>query len=333
MKATFAEKKAQAKEAVEKMQAKLAEGILSDADWTKHLRFMSKMHNYSPRNSLLMWFQWEERKIARQVVRSMETMFFGGPISETLPEMSYPAGFSTWQGMAEDDAQVVRKGEKALAVLAPVTVNDKKDIDPATGKPKKKLIGFVLKNRTFDFSQTVGIDAPPALVKLLEGAGPEDVWTALVKLAEANGYTVNIGSTDRPGVNGYIAWLTKEIRISDKNDRAQQVKTLAHEIGHMLLHEPSIAPVSMPQNVMEIEAESVAYSVLDMVGFDSSDYSFGYVASWSKGNGTLIASTMERVTMTASRIVTFLETGELPAAKAAAKFDFTEAEAATEAAA
>lgn len=314
---TFAEKKEEAKAAVEGMQRKLAERMASDSDWKAHLAFMGRLRSYSPRNALLMWAQWEDRKMGIEAIRAMETIFFGGPVTPSLPEFTAAAGFTAWKDMGG----MVRKGEKALSVLAPVVVNDKDEIDPATGKPKKKLIGFVLKSRTFDISQVEGVEVPKPIVTLLTGNGPEGAWDLLVKLAEGNGYSVNIEGMAGTK-NGFTRWADKYIGIKASNQPAQQVKTLAHEVAHMLLHSPVDLPQGMPERIMEVEAESVAYTVMSMLGFESDDYSLGYVHGWSNGDAALVGSTMERVVNTATRIIGYMETGELPKAKASGKYEF-----------
>ena len=318
-KMTFAEKKAQAKEAVEAMHAKLVSDVESGADWMAHLRFIKSLHAYSPRNAALLWVQWEDRKMARHIARMLEVAFYGSPVSPELPELSHCAGGQSWI----DRGGMINKGEKGLSVLAPVLVNDKDDIDPATNKPRKKVIGFTLRSRTFDISQVHGVEAPPAMVNLLTGEGPKGAWDTLVRLAEAEGYRVEIQEV--PGTaNGFCRYNEKLIVVEARNEPAQQVKTLVHEIGHMLLHAPEVVPANMPRGVREVEAESVAYTVLSMLDFATDDYSLGYVGGWSKGDGALVAATVERVVNTATRIIGFMETGELPKAKPGGRYEFAE---------
>jgi hypothetical protein len=306
---TFTEKREAAKQAVADMHRQLGEQITTGSDWMAYLDFARRFHRYSPNNIGWMWAQWEQRKAFASIIRSIEVGLFGGPISEPMPELTLTAGFSKWKDMGG----MVRKGEKALSVLAPFMVTDKDKIDPATGKPLKKVIGFVLKSRTFDISQVEGIEAPESPVTLLSGEGAPALWSALVRLAEAEGYTVEVAPI--PGsANGFCNYLAKMIVVEASNDPAQQVKTLAHEVGHMLMHGMN-KPFGMGDNVAEIEAESVAYTVLNMAGIDSAAYSFGYVGTWAKGQGDLIAATFERVADTAARIATFIEDGTLPNAK------------------
>jgi hypothetical protein len=316
---SFAERKAEAQDAVETMHAKLVADVESGADWMAHLKFIRSLHAYSPRNAALLWVQWEDRKMARHIARVLEVAFYGTPVSPELPELSHCAGGQSWI----DRGGMMNKGEKGLSVLAPVIINDKDDIDPVTKKPRKKVIGFTLKSRTFDISQVSGVEAPPALTKPLTGEGPEGAWDALVRLAESEGYRVEVKPV-KGKAHGVCYYDQKLIVVETTNDPAQQVKTLTHEIGHMLLHEPEIVPANMPRNVREIEAESVAYTVLSMLDFATDDYSLGYVGGWSKGDGALVASTVTRVVNTATRIIEFLETGELPKGKSNGRYEFAE---------
>jgi hypothetical protein len=317
-KQTFAEKKEAATKAVEDMHAALAGGLDTDADWAQYLRFVGRLHSYSIQNTMLMWAQWEQRRQWRRILRGIQAAFFGAPIFDEMPPMTHCAAFSKWEGMG---GQVI-KDEKALHVLAPVIVKDKENLN-AKGQPRDKCIGFVLKNRTFEISQFAGIEAPPEPVQLLLGEGPEGLWDHLVALAEHLGFTVEIG--DSGDANGFCNYSTKQIVVSSRNEGLQQTKTLIHEIGHAMLHGPDDRPKFMPQAIAEVEAESVAYTVANLAGFDSSDYSFGYVGTWSRGDGALIAATLERVANCAARIAEFVESGTLPDAKrAASKFEFEE---------
>lgn len=321
--------KEDAKKATAAMHQRLANVIATDEDWKAHLRFISRLRGYSFGNANMLWAQWEQRKDIRMMCRAIEAGIFGAPLSPMLPDdISFCAGGSEWKKMNGQ----INKGEKALSVIAPYTITDReKEPDPVTGKHPTKVIGFILKNRTFSINQISGVEVPADdLCTLLEGQGPEGVWEALLPLVDALGYTLEVGPMTGSEANGDVTWLLKRIRVKETNDHAQRVKTLIHEIAHILLHEPEILPEHMPRKIKEIEAESTAFTVLDLLGFDSGDYSLGYVASWSKGNGALVASTLERVAQAASRIVAFLETGDLPNAKGTTKVEFPEAEADTQ---
>lgn len=321
-KATHAERKAQAAEVIEKMQRAIAADIVTGADWMEHLRFLKSFRGYSARNAMLLWAQWEERKEVRRVCRAIEVGFFGAPISPELGRLGPCAGFSAW----EKRGGKINKGEKGLGVMAPsIIVPDKTDIDPATGKPRTKCIGFFPIYKTFGLAQVSGVDAPPEPVSLLAGESPEGAWEKLVNLAEHIGYTVKVHAISGDE-NGSCEYLPKIINVKESLAPAQRTKTLVHEIAHALMHSPesSLCRLFMPRAIGEIEAESVAFAVCDFLELDASAYSLGYVGGWAKGNEALIASTMERVVATAARITEFLESGTLPDATGTTKFEFAE---------
>lgn len=323
--ATTTDNKAEVEAALAKLHDAVT-AVTTGEDWTAWLKFLNTMHNYSPLNRLWMWAQWE----GRREVQAIANFLSGGAI-EPLPAFSMPAAFSAWK----DKGRMVRKGEKALTVLAPIVVTDK-DKPKVNGKPATKVIGFRLKSRTFDVSQTEGKDVPanPVSCERLHGAGDAAAFAALVDVATLNGWTV---TDEMPAhypaeCNGVCVWGTKTLHVRGGLSGAQRLKTLVHELAHSLLHSPDEYDRAHrdAMNVAEVEAESVAFVVADSLGLDSSAYSIGYVASWSGGDGALIARTAERVTETAHRILTALESGALPAARGAArpKKDETPAEVA-----
>jgi hypothetical protein len=96
--------------------------------------------------------------------------------------------------------------------------------------------------------------------------------------------------------NGDCNHSTKAIRLEARNEPAQQVKTLAHELSHAILHGDDFKGT---REIAELEAESVAFIVCQKVGLDSSAYSFGYVASWIGGG----PEAMKAITACGQRIV------------------------------
>jgi hypothetical protein len=135
----------------------------------------------------------------------------------------------------------------------------------------------------FDVAQTDGADLPEVCRKL-QGDDPAACFDALAGRAAAWGYRVE--RTDLPGTtNGDCAHALRRIRVEVRNRPAQQVKTLAHELAHAVLHEGSI-----DRALGELEAESTAFVVCRSFGLDSGDYSFGYVASWAGGGPEALAA-------------------------------------------
>ena len=84
--------------------------------------------------------------------------------------------------------------------------------------------------------------------------------------------------------------------LTTKDDimaEVQNVKTAIHEITHATLHnyyaekEKEVPPEQRKdQRTREVEAESVAYTVCQHYGIETSDYSFGYIAGWSSDKQT-----------------------------------------------
>jgi hypothetical protein len=96
--------------------------------------------------------------------------------------------------------------------------------------------------------------------------------------------------------NGDCNHSTKAIRVEVRNEPAQQVKTLAHELSHAILHGDDFTG---SREIAELEVESVAYIVCQNFGLDSGAYSFGYVASWIGGGPEAIKA----ITASGQRIV------------------------------
>ncbi len=278
------------------------------------------------------------------------------------PDATWVAGIKRWNSMG----RTVRKGERGIAILAPVTArvesaeNDPTDpappdppgqhlgpagqpgvvsvtgaaatalveaalarLDPAATQPGRVLRGFKIAT-VFDIAQTEGdpIEPPqrPLLsdvdAVLLSGQAPPGVWDALVGIAVEHGYRVERGFCD--GANGYIRYADHLIKVRDDVDDAQAVKTLAHELGHMLLHSPTDflgGVTGKCRGEKEVEAESTAFLVAAHVGVDTSDYTFGYVTGWAeqavsttgKPPHEIVQATGARVVRAATELTTALD--------------------------
>lgn len=268
----------EARQALEVLHGRIAAITDSDA-WREHLAVQARFHGYSPLNIMWMWAQWEGRRAN----------------DPTLPEFSQPAAFSTWK----DLGRFVRKGEKALSVLAPIIVKDR-DTD------ESKCVGFRLKRRTFDVAQTDGDPLPenPAMPTLLTGEGDPATWVALVEHAATLGITVEITDTCQPA-NGDYNRVTNLIRVAASLDHAQQVKTLMHEVAHAMLHS---GESDLSRAEKEVGAESTAFVLAALLGFDTAGYSVGYVATWAsrEDRGEVLRRTTERVVKAARTIAAVL---------------------------
>ena len=280
---------------------RLEQGIkeLFDSDrYKEYLRVMSKFHNYSFNNTLLIAMQ--------------------------KPDASLVAGFQSWKNNFKRN---VVKGEKGIKILAPSPFKIRQEmekIDPETQKPVIGADGKPVKEEkeitipafkvvsVFDVSQTEGKELPDITVDMLTGDVEhfKDVFAALEKTSP-----VPIGFEKIEGnSHGYYHLEEKRIAIDEGMSELQTIKTAIHEIAHAKLHDidpnaPKEKQADRPdRRTREVQAESVAYAVCQHYGLDTSDYSFGYVAGWSSGRELdELKSSLETIRSTAAEIINSID--------------------------
>ena len=268
----------------------LHEGVkrLTDSDeWARYLDVAARFHDYSPNNRLLIWLQ--------------------------RPDATHVAGYKTWQSMGRQ----VQKGESGIAILAPRKgkcweCDGEGRIDGSAcikcGGSGRFL--YFTTAYVFDVSQTEG-EPLPEVAHRLHGAAPEGLLDALVSLIREEGFEFRVEVNDScPSANGSTDWTDSTVRVNPDLSPLQTVKTTAHELAHVLLHDPESDDRPADRGVVEVEAESVAYLVLRHAGLESDEYSFGYVAGWASGDHEVIESTAERVAAAADNIVERAEVTE-----------------------
>ena len=288
-------------EKLKEITDRLEQGIkeLFDSErYKEYLRVMSKFHNYSFNNTLLIAMQ--------------------------KPDASLVAGFSAWKNNFQRN---VVKGEKGIKIIAPSPFKIKQEmdkIDPATNKPVMGADGKPVKEEkeitipafkvvsVFDVSQTEGKELPDIAVDTLTGDVErfKDVFAALEKTSP-----VPIGFEKiEGGAHGYYHLEEKRIAIDEGMSELQTLKTAIHEIAHAKLHDIDLnAPKEEQQDrpdrrTREVQAESVAYAVCQHYGLDTSDYSFGYVAGWSSGRELdELKSSLETIRATAAEIINSID--------------------------
>ena len=288
-------------EKLKEITDRLEQGIkeLFDSErYKEYLRVMSKFHNYSFNNTLLIAMQ--------------------------KPDASLVAGFSAWKNNFQRN---VVKGEKGIKIIAPSPFKIKQEmdkIDPATNKPVIGADGKPVKEEkeitipafkvvsVFDVSQTEGKELPDIAVDTLTGDVErfKDVFAALEKTSP-----VPIGFEKiEGGAHGYYHLEEKRIAIDEGMSELQTLKTAIHEIAHAKLHDIDLnAPKEEQQDrpdrrTREVQAESVAYAVCQHYGLDTSDYSFGYVAGWSSGRELdELKSSLETIRATAAEIINSID--------------------------
>lgn len=243
----------------------LKEGVknyLNSDQYKNFLTAMSKLHHYSPRNLQLLLAQ--------------------------NPDVSVVASFKKWK---EDYGRTVNKGEKSLRVWAPVQVVRK---DKISGEPMLDDNGKVIKDTVFklvpvfDISQTSGKEFPTP-VNVLEGKHEDyaNLYRAAKQVASDNGVTISISDTSGTS-RGYYSPMENKIVLQRGMSEQQTLKTLFHEMAHSDLHNlDAKATQDFTRSTKELQAESVAYVVASHYGFDTSEYSFGYLANWTEDAATL----------------------------------------------
>ncbi len=213
-------------------------------------------------------------------------------------EATRVAGFNAWRKLN----RFVRKGEKAIWILAPMVY---KNADYEEGEHDRIIRGFKFV-AVFDITQTDGEELP-SICNRLGGNDQKRLYADLVAVAQSIDFTVH--DHEFGGMtNGDCSHIEHRIRVEITNSPAQRVKTLAHEIAHALLHgRCDNRPLA------ELEAESTAYVVCQALGLDTSDYSFGYVASWAGGGEQAMAwikSSCERIQKAAATVLGSFEIGD-----------------------
>lgn len=259
---------------IEKSLEAGVKAIFNDGEYQKYLTAMSRFRRYSFYNTMLIHAQ--------------------------RPDASLVAGFNTWK----KQNRYVKKGEKAIWILAPVPKKYTKLVVNADGEEEEKEITWNSYRAVpvFDMSQTEGEELPTAdrFCKVLDGTVEEyeKLREALTKAAPCEVVYEDITT----GANGYFDG--KKIAIKKGMSEAQTVKTLIHETAHSMLHGADGEYKNESREAKEVQAESVAYIVSSALGIDTSDYSFGYIAGWAGGKDMKsLNKSMETIRKTAESII------------------------------
>lgn len=263
--------------------------IETGEQWQAWLDFSRRLHRYSFNNLILIWSQ--------------------------RPDATSVASYRTWQALNRQ----VRRGETALRVLAPITrrmpVLDESGravLGPNGRLEQQQRITGFRPAPVFDISQTDGPPPPEApRPALLNGRAPAGLWQSLVGEISERGYRLMRGpASDLHGANGLTKTSEREVWVRDDVDDVQAVKTLAHELAHVILHTRREQPETCT-GIREIEAESVAHLVMAAHGVQTASYTFPYVASWAQPLAAaervpmieIVARTGTRVTEAAGAII------------------------------
>ena len=288
------------KQKVQEITEKLEQGIkelFESEKYKTYLNTMSKFHNYSFNNTMLIAMQ--------------------------KPDATLVAGFKAWQ---KNFDRHVKKGEKGIRILAPAPYKIKEEqekLDPVTGEIMLDKNGMPITEEVeikipafrvvpvFDVSQTDGKELPDIGVNELLGS-VEDYEDFMQALTEVSPVPITYEDIDGDA-KGYFHTTDHRIALQEGMSQSQTVKTFIHEVAHAKLHDREQnqdidAILDKDRNTKEVEAESVAYTVCQHFGIDTSDYSFGYIAGWSSDRDMKeLKSSLDTIRKTASELITGIE--------------------------
>ena len=284
----------QLKEISERLEQGVKE-IFTSERYTEYLNTMSKFHNYSFNNTLLITMQ--------------------------KPEATLVAGYQAWQKKFN---RHVKRGEKGIQIIAPTPVKEKQEIekiDPDTqepiigedGQPETEIVEMVIPRfritTVFDVSQTEG--EPIAELEVPELTGSVQFYDTFMQALQ-NISPVPIRMMNVEGeAKGYYHQTEKYIAIKEDMSNVQTMKTGIHEVSHALLYDREVMDaegVLKDQTTKEVEAESIAYIVCNHFGLDTSEYSFTYIASWCESRDMkALKASMDTIRKTSAEIIGNIE--------------------------
>ena len=281
------------KEITDRLEQGIAE-LFDSERYREYLKVMSKFHNYSFRNTVLIAMQ--------------------------KPDATFVAGYNSWKNSFQ---RQVLKGEKGIKVIAPSPYKVKREMEKIDPKTQKPIMGKDGKPMTeevevtipafkvvsvFDISQTEGRELPTIGVDELTG-NVEKYPQFFKAVEQASPVPVGFEKIEG-GAHGYYHLEDKRIAVNEGMSELQNLKTLIHEISHAKLHDVDLnAPAEqqadrVDRRTREVQAESIAYTVCQHYGLDTSDYSFAYVAGWSSGRELAeLKASLETIRSTASELI------------------------------
>ena len=287
----YPSRREQLKAITERLEAGVKEYMTNDVQFRKVLEAMSKFHHYSANNVLLIAMQ--------------------------MPEATRVASYTTWKTKFN---RQVKRGQKGLSIIAPAPVKQRREreildsrtgapILGADGKPKTEEVEVTIPRfkveKVFDLSQTTGEPLPELDVAELTGDA-EHFQMFMDALTAISPVPIRFAEIDS-GAKGYFHTVDKEIVIQKGMSESQTLKTLVHEVSHARLHDRDAMKaegVSKSAQQKELEAESIAYTVMFHYHMDTSDYSIPYLASWSGSQDTKQLKTcMDTIRKTAGEII------------------------------
>lgn len=270
------------------LETGVAELFTSDR-YQEYLKTMSKFHNYSFNNTVLIAMQ--------------------------RPDATLVTGYRNWQSMGRQ----VKKGEKGITIIAPVPIKKKREREvldqnrkpvlDENGKPKTEEVEVTLPYfkpiTVFDIGQTTGEPIQTLSPEMLTEA-VKDFDLFLQAIKEISPVPIRFDEING-SANGYYHTVDKEIVIKKGLSESQTLKTAIHESAHARLHDKETMEnlgEEKDRLTKEVEAESVAYCVCSAFELDTSEYSFPYIAGWSSGRDMKeLKASMDVIRKTAGEMI------------------------------
>lgn len=287
------DRKQEMKDITDRLEQGVSE-IFQSEKYQQFLDTMAKFPQYSLNNNLLIMMQ--------------------------KPDATLCQSYTGWKQMG----RFVKKGEKGIRILAPAPYKMEREQDKLDekgkaildkdGEPVKETVQINITAfkpvSTFDLSQTDGEPLPTIGASELTGS-VEGYATLFEAIKEAS--PVPIGFEDiKGGAKGYFHTEENRIAIQEGMSEVQNVKTAIHEMAHAKLHNMEAQKAredgGQTRSSKEVEAESVAYTVCQHFGIDTSDYSFAYVAGWSQGKEMPeLKESLNTIRTAASELITAID--------------------------
>lgn len=283
---------------LEEILQKLEQGVrdvFTSENYEKYLQTMSKFHRYSLNNIILITMQ--------------------------RPNATLIAGYQAWKKL---HGRQVMQGEKGIKILAPSPYKMKQEVEKLDsqgkvmfgedGKPIKEMKEITIPRyrmvSVFDVSQTEGREIPTIGTNELTG-DVEQYLEFFAALERTSPFAIGFEALEGT-VKGRCFFDERRIAINEGMSELQNVKTAIHEIAHAKLHDINLNASEQSdrpdRRTMEVQAESIAYTVCQYYGLDTSDYSFGYVAGWSNGRELEeLKMSLETIRTTAAEIINSID--------------------------
>lgn len=249
--------------------------IISDGKFLEYLQFYSRFRKYSALNTLLIF--------------------------RACPGATYVAGYKQWQEIG----RYVSEGQKGIMIFAPMLKNHKEEYVDDSGETQERVVKYIRGFRSvyvFDVTQTGGKDLPEAYEQYKNFGSDTEL---LARFIEIFGDKYSVSQMPlQEGLEGYVTKDNSIVLNSDLSEE-QRLQTLIHEVAHGELGH--FTDKSKGRDIKELEAEITGYIVARHFGVDSSENSFGYLVSWSKGDISKVREALQSAYEMADTIIGKIE--------------------------